>query len=338
MDTIRSLEECYRTLDVDLGASPFAIKRQYRRLAKKWHPDRYPAGSPEQVRAADEMQKINHAYQQIRRAPLRYRAARQPSPPPPPPPRRAPPTPTVKPVYADGEIWREYLAASARRESSVRRAVELGFGLVVALVLLGAWRLSAWFLLALVPLTEALLLHRWSPGYFRIGPVVASFTVPASRVPLPSGIEADLEMEFDGSSWPSLVWTRENVYSGRHPFALAFRRLSTHALAFRGSFYSLPIPDPLYLLQQLFWPVLMHGELRTEGTSPCVTVRGQCPWSLLVCLLMLARSALNADFVSSVVLLPLILAWLFLVRSGVRAIALAVTALGALQDRSAGSL
>jgi len=328
MDTIHSLEECYRTLEVDLGASPLAIKRQYRRLARHWHPDRYPAGCPEQKRAVDEMQKINHAYRQIRRAPLRYRAARQPSPPPPPPPRRATPAPTVKPVYADGEIWGQYLAASARREARVRRAVDLGFGLVVALVLLGAWRLSGWFLLALVPLTEALLLHRWSRGYFRIGPVVASFTVPASRVPLPSGIEADLEMEFDPISKPSHLYS-----SYGHPWSLVFRRLSTHALAFRGSFTGLPIPDPVYWLGQLFWPLLVHGELRTEGTSPCVTVRGQCPWSLLVCLLMLARGALNADYASSVLCLPPILAWLFWVRSRVRAIALAVADLAALQDR-----
>ncbi len=209
---------------------------------------------------------------------------------------------------------------------------------MVALVLLGAWRLSGWFLLALVPLTEALLLHRWRPGYFRIGPVVTSFTVPASRVPLPSGIEADLEMEFDGTSWPSLVSTNEKLhYSGGYLFALAFRRLSTHALVFRGSFRTLPIPHPVYLLQQLLWPVLVHGELRTEGTSPCVTVRCQCPWSLLVCLLALAWQALNADFVSSLMssllVLPLIVGWLFLVRSGVRAIALAVTTLVAHQDR-----
>ncbi len=104
-------------------------------------------------------------------------------------------------------------------------------------------------------------------------------------------------------------------------------------MAFRGSFNTPPIPDPLYLLARLLWPVLVHGELRTEGTSPCVTVRGQCPWSLLVCLLVLAWQALNADFVSSVLLLPPILGWLFLVRSGVRAIALAVAALAALQDR-----
>ncbi len=321
MDTIRSLEECYRTLDVDLGAAPFTIKRRYRRLVKQWHPDRYPAGSPEQKRAVDEMQKINHAYQQIRRAPLRYRATRPA--PASPPPRRGTTAHAVKPVYADGEIWREYLAANARRESIVRRVAGLGFGLVVGLVLLGAWTLSGWFLLALVPLTEALLLHRWSRGYFRTGPVVASFTVPASRVPLPSGIEADLELEFDASAGDRATrW---------HRYSLVFRRLSTQGLAFRGNFGT--CLDPRCALFHLLWPVLLHGELRTEGTSPCVTVRGQCPWSLLVCLLMLAWGALNADYASSVLFLPPILGWLFWVRSRVRVIALAVADLVALQER-----
>lgn len=321
------LEECYRTLDVDLAASPFTIRRQYRRLVKQWHPDRYPAGSPEQKRAVEQMQRINHAYQQIRRAPLRLRVARQASPPPP-PPRRATPAHAVKPVYADGEIWREYLAASARRESKVRRAVDIGFGLVVALVLLGAWRLSGWFLLALVPLTEAVLLHRWSPGYFRMGPVVASFTVPASRVPLPSGIEADLDLQFDGVSWASSSGRRSY---GWGVYGLVFRRLSAHALAFRGNFFLIPLPP--HVLAFLFWPLLVHGVIRTEGTSPCVTVRGQCPWSLLVCLLPLAWGALNADYASSVLLLPPILGWLFWVRSRVRTLALAVADLAALQSR-----
>jgi hypothetical protein len=184
--------------------------------------------------------------------------------------------------------------------------------------------LSGWFLLILVPLTEALLLHRWSPGYFRTGLVVASYTVPASRAPLPSGIEADLELHFDEGS--------SDLSSGWHRYSLVFHRFSSQGLAFRGNFGT--CLDPRCALFHFLWPVLLHGELRAEGTSPCVTVRGQCSWSLLVCLLVSAWELLDTGFAPSVLLLPVILGGcLFWVRTRVRAIALAVTGLLALQDR-----
>jgi len=315
VNTIHGLEECYRTLEVDLAASPFTIKRRYRRLVKQWHPDRYPAGSFEQQRAVEQMQTINHAYQQIRRAPLRYRAMAPAQP----TPRRGTPAHAVKPVYADGELQRQQLAASARKESIVRRVVGLGFAALVALVLVGAWKLSGWLLLILGPLTEALLLHRWSRGYFRTGLTAASLTVPASGLPLPSAIEADLDLHFQGR------WG--------HPFSLAFHRLSTQALAFRGNFVA--CPDPACSLLHLFWALLLHGELRTEGTSPCVTVRAQCAWSILVGLVMLGWGLLDAGVGPLLFLLPAAFGlWLVWVRSRVRVIALTVTALLGLQDRA----
>lgn len=51
------------------------IKREYRRLAKLWHPDRFLHNSPDQRRAAERMRAINDAYRLISHAPLRYGAA-----------------------------------------------------------------------------------------------------------------------------------------------------------------------------------------------------------------------------------------------------------------------
>jgi hypothetical protein len=41
-------------------------------MAKRWHPDLYRAGTPEQAEAARMMEHINEAYSTIHRAPLRY--------------------------------------------------------------------------------------------------------------------------------------------------------------------------------------------------------------------------------------------------------------------------
>jgi len=315
VDTIRGLEECYQTLEVDLRASPRAIKRQYRRLVKQWHPDLYPNGSLEQKRAVERTQKINQAYRRIRHAPFRYRATG----PAPAPPRPRPGTPAqaVKPVYGDGELQRQSDAAGARRESIVRRAIGLGFAVLVALVLGGAWIASGWLLLILGPLTEALLLSRWSRSYFRTGLVVVSVTVPAPAVPLPSAIDADLTLEFEGSQ-------------ASHPFSLIFRRFSPRALAFRGMFHA--CPEPFCLLGHLIWPLLLHGEIRSDGTSPCVTVRGQCAWSILVGLVLSGWGLFDAGAGLLVLLVPAISGvWLIWVRSRVRTIARAVTTLLELQ-------
>ena len=56
------MNDPYRVLGVSPDASDEEIKRAYRRLAKKYHPDRNP-GDEE---AAKKMQEINAAYEQIK--------------------------------------------------------------------------------------------------------------------------------------------------------------------------------------------------------------------------------------------------------------------------------
>ena len=55
-------DDPYQVLGVSPGASDEEIKQAYRRLAKKYHPDRNP-GDEE---AARQMQRVNAAYEQIK--------------------------------------------------------------------------------------------------------------------------------------------------------------------------------------------------------------------------------------------------------------------------------
>ena len=56
------MNDPYSVLGVSRDASAEEIKRAYRRLAKKYHPDLHP-GDPE---AARKMNEINAAYEQIK--------------------------------------------------------------------------------------------------------------------------------------------------------------------------------------------------------------------------------------------------------------------------------
>jgi len=68
------IKRAYELLGVPDSASTHVIKHAYRVMAKRWHPDLYRAGTPEQAEAARMMEHINEAYGTIRRAPLRYGA------------------------------------------------------------------------------------------------------------------------------------------------------------------------------------------------------------------------------------------------------------------------
>jgi len=67
-----NVKRAYELLGVPDSASTHVIKHAYRVMAKRWHPDLYRAGTPEQADAARMMELINEAYSAIQRAPLRY--------------------------------------------------------------------------------------------------------------------------------------------------------------------------------------------------------------------------------------------------------------------------
>lgn len=69
---IDELRRAYQLLDVPYWASDRSIKRAYRRITKRWHPDRYTSGTPTYTEATQMMKLINEAYSQIANAPLRY--------------------------------------------------------------------------------------------------------------------------------------------------------------------------------------------------------------------------------------------------------------------------
>jgi len=64
------LDESYRLLEVDAGASPEEIRRAYLFLVNIWHPDRFVHEPAMQGRVQEKLQAINDAYQQIKAAPL----------------------------------------------------------------------------------------------------------------------------------------------------------------------------------------------------------------------------------------------------------------------------
>lgn len=69
---VDELRRAYQLLGVPYSASESSIKRAYRRITKRWHPDRYASGTPAQAEATQMMKLINEAYSQIASAPLRY--------------------------------------------------------------------------------------------------------------------------------------------------------------------------------------------------------------------------------------------------------------------------
>jgi hypothetical protein len=69
---INELRRAYQLLDVPYSASERSIKQAYRRITKRWHPDRYTSGTPAHAEATQMMKLINEAYSQIANAPLHY--------------------------------------------------------------------------------------------------------------------------------------------------------------------------------------------------------------------------------------------------------------------------
>src|SRR5579859_5193828 len=52
----------YETLGIPRTAKPEQIKRSYRQLVKRFHPDLFPAGSEAQSEAGERLRQVNAAY------------------------------------------------------------------------------------------------------------------------------------------------------------------------------------------------------------------------------------------------------------------------------------
>jgi DnaJ domain len=71
---LTELKRAYQTLNVPASATTTSIKKAYRQLLKRWHPDLYSHGASMHAEATQMTRLINEAYSTIRQAPLRYYA------------------------------------------------------------------------------------------------------------------------------------------------------------------------------------------------------------------------------------------------------------------------
>jgi hypothetical protein len=147
MSVTDSLLRAYATLDLQPGAPPSAVRKQYLRLAKRWHPDRYATDPANQAYAADKMREINCAYQLLEKPPadlVDHPPPARPTPPPPPPP--SPSSPTAAP----GSRRRSSGWDSSRNEEVIqailgrpRRDVSFSMGRTISLVIATAYLVAA---------------------------------------------------------------------------------------------------------------------------------------------------------------------------------------------------
>ncbi len=121
-DELRRLRSAYEVLGVPLSSAAAEIKREFRRLAKTWHPDKWPAGSEQQAKAADRMREINVAFEAIRHAPLRYHIEGHP--------RVA-----ARAAARGREVRHETVPFTDHTESAVRFVTGAFYGLFICVVL-----------------------------------------------------------------------------------------------------------------------------------------------------------------------------------------------------------
>lgn len=61
------IARAYAVIGVPRGASTRELKKQYRRLVRQWHPDRWHNDPVAQTEAADRLRAINDAYETLER-------------------------------------------------------------------------------------------------------------------------------------------------------------------------------------------------------------------------------------------------------------------------------
>jgi hypothetical protein len=71
-DAFTATRRLYDLLGASPTATPKAIRSCYRKMVRKWHPDFFLQGSPEQAHAAEKFRELTAAYRRIKHAPLRY--------------------------------------------------------------------------------------------------------------------------------------------------------------------------------------------------------------------------------------------------------------------------
>ena len=107
----------YGLLEVDYSASPVEVRRAYKQAARKHHPDRHAAGSPQQRQAAETMVAVNAAFELIRNAPLRHHRVSNPV--------------DVDSPWTDGEL--DDAIQQARIDRVTARVANLVIGVVLIL-------------------------------------------------------------------------------------------------------------------------------------------------------------------------------------------------------------
>jgi len=131
--------KCYQIIGVQSGTSPKALKKAYRDLVKRWHPDRFPDDSNARKEAEEKLKAINLAFERIQdhretlialaarksaaadRAPGPRAASTPPRPPPRPRPQaepKPPPASTNKPPRTQAASSPSAKPKSASRKDS----------------------------------------------------------------------------------------------------------------------------------------------------------------------------------------------------------------------------
>lgn len=89
------IEEYYKILQIQPGASFEEVRQAYRHLALIWHPDRYPQNSTSQAEAEAKFKQISHAYETLRTHLSNPYPPTSPASHAPPAPPAPPPSPTL---------------------------------------------------------------------------------------------------------------------------------------------------------------------------------------------------------------------------------------------------
>ncbi|MGK7919331.1 MAG: J domain-containing protein [Trichodesmium sp.] len=125
------INQYYKILELEPGASLEEVKEAYRDLAFVWHPDRFVQNSRLQARATIRLKEINEAYRKLRyllsnsqgqsiRPPKTSTPSQQTSRPRPPSPRpsAAPQPPQTTENYQANHTYQQYVQTSTRQSHS----------------------------------------------------------------------------------------------------------------------------------------------------------------------------------------------------------------------------